>query len=221
MRIKEQLQSKQKVLLVVHDRSILAMLRNSLVQFDHNVVASADNSIGAVKLFKETEPNVVVLDKNLADVLTGVELADLMENIDPNIQLIFLTSFKDEHFTFKSRNQNPKDYIYLPKQEITSAKIVSDLILQSSNSNKKSNRRLQGPNAFDSDLNDREIDLMQHIASGYSNIKIARLFMIEVKSCENAISRLLKKLKIPADSETNQRILVARKYFELSGIVIV
>jgi DNA-binding NarL/FixJ family response regulator len=109
----------------------------------------------------------------------------------------------------------------LPKQEITSAKIVSDLILQSSNSNKKSNRRLQGPNAFDSDLNDREIDLMQHIASGYSNIKIARIFRIEVKSCENAISRLLKKLKIPPDSETNQRILVARKYFELSGIVIV
>jgi len=193
VRIKKQLQSKPKVLLVVHDRNILAMLRNSLVQFDHNVVASADNSIGAVKLFKKTEPNVVVLDKNLADVLTGVELADLMENIDPNIQLIFLMSVKDDSFTFKSRNQNPKDYIYLPKQEITSAKIVSDLILQSPSSNKKSNRRLQGPNAFDSDLNDREIDLMHHIASGYSNNKIARHFMIEVKSCENAISRLLKK----------------------------
>ena len=82
------------MLIVVSNRSIPAMLRNSLVQFDHNVVASADNSIGAVKLFKKTEPNVVVLDKNLADVLTGVELADLMENIDPNIQLIFLMSVK-------------------------------------------------------------------------------------------------------------------------------
>jgi DNA-binding NarL/FixJ family response regulator len=58
---------------------------------------------------------------------------------------------------------------------------------------------------------------MRHISKGYSNVKIAKILKIESKSCENAISRLLKKLEIPPDKEINQRVLITQKYFELTG----
>jgi DNA-binding NarL/FixJ family response regulator len=70
---------------------------------------------------------------------------------------------------------------------------------------------------FYKNLNDLEIELLRLVASGISNKNIAKERGISTKSCENAIARLAKKLKIPATEDNNQRVLLTRKYSELSG----
>jgi DNA-binding NarL/FixJ family response regulator len=50
-----------------------------------------------------------------------------------------------------------------------------------------------------------------------SNKQIAEEKKITVKSCENAISRLAKKLEVPRDESTNQRVKLTKIYIELSG----
>jgi hypothetical protein len=40
---------------------------------------------------------------------------------------------------------------------------------------------------------------------------------MKLKSCENAISRLSKKLGIPYEDNSNQRVLITKKYFKYSG----
>jgi DNA-binding NarL/FixJ family response regulator len=67
------------------------------------------------------------------------------------------------------------------------------------------------------ELNEREIELMKYVASGYSNKKITELYSMKLKSCENAISRLSKKLGIPYEDNSNQRVLITKKYFKYSG----
>jgi DNA-binding NarL/FixJ family response regulator len=67
------------------------------------------------------------------------------------------------------------------------------------------------------DLTALEIELLTLIAGGHSNKQVAAEKGISLKSCENAIARLAKKLEIPATEQSNQRVLLTRKYLELSG----
>jgi len=210
-----------KVLLVENDRTLLTMLANSLAQFGQNIAGIANNSTEAIKLFQKINPEIVILDIDLGDSMDGIEVATLMQKSNPNIGLIFLTSFNDDRFAFISKKEIPKNYIYLRKQEISNVKILSDAILEAATNAKKSLKPSLTENSYYSELSDRDVELMRHISKGYSNAKIAKILKIEQKSCENAISRLLKKLEIPAGKEINQRVLVTRKYFELSGKEIV
>ena len=206
-----------QVMLVENDRTLLTMLANSLAQFGQNITAIASNPSDAIKLFQKVNPEVVVLDIDLGDSIDGIELANIMQRSNPNIGIVFLTSFTDHRFAFISKKETPKIYIYLRKQEINNVKMVSDAIFEAAtNSQKYYPARPVEKNYF-SNLSDRDIELMRHISKGYSNIKIAKILKIESKSCENAISRLLKKLEIPPGKEINQRVLITQKYFELTG----
>lgn len=206
-----------KVMLVENDRTLLTMLANSLAQFGQNITAIASNSSDAIKLFQKVNPEVVILDIDLGDAIDGIELANIMQKSNPNIGIVFLTSFNDHRFAFVSKKEIPKNYIYLRKQQISNVKMVSDAILEAATSSKKYSYSTPVTKNYHAELSDRDIELMRHISKGYSNIKIAKILKIEQKSCENAISRLLKKLEIPPDKEVNQRVLVTQKYFELSG----
>jgi DNA-binding NarL/FixJ family response regulator len=210
-----------KVMLVENDRTLLTMLANSLAQFGQNIAAIANNSTDAIKIFNKISPEVVILDIDLGDMIDGIELGTIMQKSNPNVGLIFLTSFNDDRFAFISKKEIPKNYIYLRKQEIGNVKTLSDAILESARNLKKSIKSTAIDKTYYSELSDRDVELMRHISKGYSNIKIAKILKIEQKSCENAISRLLKKLEIPAGKDSNQRVLVTRKYFELSGKEII
>ena len=210
-----------KVMLVENDRTLLTMLANSLAQFGQNISAIANNSTDAIKIFNKISPEVVILDIDLGDTIDGIELGTIMQKSNPNVGLIFLTSFNDDRFAFISKKEIPKNYIYLRKQEISNVKTLSDAILESARNMKKSIKSTAMDKTYYSELSDRDVELMRHISRGYSNIKIAKILKIEQKSCENAISRLLKKLEIPAGKDSNQRVLVTRKYFELSGKEII
>jgi len=206
-----------KVMLVENDRTLLTMLANSLAQFGQNITAIANNSSDAIKLFQKVNPEVVILDIDLGDSIDGIELANIMQKSNPNIGIVFLTSFNDHRFAFISKKEIPKNYIYLRKQQVSNVKMVSDAIFEAATSSKKYSYSTSVTKNYHAEFSDRDIELMRHISKGYSNIKIAKILKIEQKSCENAISRLLKKLNIPPDKEVNQRVLVTQKYFELSG----
>lgn len=65
-----------------------------------------------------------------------------------------------------------------------------------------------------------ELELLQFIAEGLSNREIARRKGVKIKSCENAISRVAKKLGIHQSPATNQRVLLANKFTSLQMIPI-
>ncbi len=57
-----------------------------------------------------------------------------------------------------------------------------------------------------------EIELLKYISAGLSNREIARLKGVKVKSCENAISRVAKKLDVRQSPTTNQRVLLVNLF---------
>jgi DNA-binding NarL/FixJ family response regulator len=62
-----------------------------------------------------------------------------------------------------------------------------------------------------------ELELLAFMADGLSNREIARVKGVKIKSCENAISRIAKKLDIRQSPATNQRVLLVRKFLSIQG----
>jgi DNA-binding NarL/FixJ family response regulator len=62
-----------------------------------------------------------------------------------------------------------------------------------------------------------ELELLAFMADGLSNREIARVKGVKIKSCENAISRIAKKLDIRQSPATNQRVLLVRRFLSFQG----
>jgi DNA-binding NarL/FixJ family response regulator len=57
------------------------------------------------------------------------------------------------------------------------------------------------------------------IATGYSNAEIARRLVVNERTVEKTIARLIKQLDVQTDKDQNQRVVLTQIYFRLIGVV--
>jgi len=206
------------LMLVENNQLLLTLVSNLLKSYPVKFLKGDLTFQGAIKSFPLLDPDVVILDLDLGSGPNGYDLAVKMRALKPTLAIVFYSSYNDERFIVGNISRKLTNYIYLRKEEILEPNTFYDAILKSLDSvsgGKQSTSKTEYHQPIK--LNQSEIDLMKAIASGYSNKKIAGLRSIEIKSCENAISRLAKKLSLNQDSETNQRILISRAYFDYCG----
>lgn len=73
-------------------------------------IVYAPNGAEAIKAFKETAPDIVLLDIMLPDMM-GFEVCKQIQEIDENIPVIFLTSLSDTKNAIKGLESGAYDYI--------------------------------------------------------------------------------------------------------------
>ena len=215
-----QTQSDQLKLLIVEDDNILlSMMAHALAAEGFNVLAAASDAQSAMKYFDKARPDVVILDIDLGAGPSGIDLANKMRQISGRIAIVFCTSFKDMRFVQGDYLKYPLHTVVLKKADVVNMEKFSNAINEAVELIRESDesRPDQLHEKYYKDLTALEIELLTLIAGGHSNKQVAAEKGISLKSCENAIARLAKKLEIPATEQSNQRVLLTRKYLELSG----
>ena len=214
-----QTQSDQlKLLIVEDDKILLTMMSHALTAEGFNVLA-ANDAQSAMQYFDKARPDVVILDIDLGAGPSGIDLANKMRQISGRIAIVFCTSFKDMRFIQGDYLKYPLHTVVLKKADVVNMEKFSNAIneavelIRESDESKPDNLHEK----YYKDLTALEIELLTLIAGGHSNKQVAAEKGISLKSCENAIARLAKKLEIPAAEQSNQRVLLTRKYLELSG----
>ena len=214
-----QTQSGQlKLLIVEDDKILLTMMSHALTAEGFNVLA-ANDAQSAMQYFDKARPDVVILDIDLGAGPSGIDLANKMRQISGRIAIVFCTSFKDMRFIQGDYLKYPLHTVVLKKADVVNMEKFSNAIneavelIRESDESKPDNLHEK----YYKDLTALEIELLTLIAGGHSNKQVAAEKGISLKSCENAIARLAKKLEIPANEQSNQRVLLTRKYMELSG----
>ncbi|MBJ7507110.1 MAG: response regulator transcription factor [Candidatus Nanopelagicus sp.] len=214
-----QTQSGQlKLLIVEDDKILLTMMSGALTSEGFNVLAASDAQ-SAMQYFDKARPDVVILDIDLGAGPSGIDLANKMRQISGRIAIVFCTSFKDMRFIQGDYLKYPLHTVVLKKADVVNMEKFSNAIneavelIRESDESKPDNLHEK----YYKDLTALEIELLTLIAGGHSNKQVAAEKGISLKSCENAIARLAKKLEIPAAEQSNQRVLLTRKYMELSG----
>jgi DNA-binding NarL/FixJ family response regulator len=206
-----------KLLIVEDDSMMLQALSSGLVANGISNVEVANSASIAMQKFRSFKPDVSLIDIELRQGPTGVDVSHAMRKLNSNVGIVFLTSLADPRLVDSRLPELPEGSIYLRKNSVKNlSEVIEALNLAISGDLKAIKSKTEDDFL---DLSKAQFEIIRLIAQGHSNQEISKIRVTTVKSTENAISRLAKKLGITNSTNASQRVLLARKYTELTGKV--
>ena len=111
----EKLLTGNEKILLVDDEKYVADVEKKMLEYFGYQVAEFYDSKKALKIFAEKPDdfNIIITDQTMPDI-TGVELAENILKIKPDIPIILLTGFSDQVSEDKARKAGVKEYIMKP-----------------------------------------------------------------------------------------------------------
>lgn len=204
-----------KLLIVEDDSMMLQALSSGLIANGITEVEVADSASVAMRLFRTFRPDVSLIDIELRQGPTGVDVSHAMRKLDANVGIVFLTSLADPRLVDSRIPELPEGSIYLRKNSVKNLSEVVEALKMSISGDSKAIKERDDQEFLD--LTKAQFEIIRLISEGHSNLEISKIRVTTVKSTENAIARLAKKLGITNSTNASQRVLLARKYTELIG----
>lgn len=204
-----------KLLIVEDDSMMLQALSSGLIANGITEVEVADSASVAMRLFRTFRPDVSLIDIELRQGPTGVDVSHAMRKLDANVGIVFLTSLADPRLVDSRIPELPEGSIYLRKNSVKNLSEVVEALKMSISGDSKAIKARDDQEFLD--LTKAQFEIIRLISEGHSNLEISKIRVTTVKSTENAIARLAKKLGITNSTNASQRVLLARKYTELIG----
>jgi DNA-binding NarL/FixJ family response regulator len=209
--------------LLVDDHDLFRTgLRNLLEEQGVHVVGEADTGTEALKQVREVAPDVVVMDLNMPGI-SGVEATRQISMIAPLTRVLVLTISDQDGDVMDAIYAGACGYLLKDSsiqelmQGIRAAAVGESLVsptiaakvLQRVRASSASQHEAE---TIQSELSDREIEVLKLIANGKDNALIAAELHISPKTVKNHISNILMKLQI-------ENRIQAAVYAVRSGIV--
>lgn len=188
-------------------------------------VLAADSVSSALKAIRsysgDMPPNVALLDLDLGEGPTGLDLAHTLRDEFPDLAIVLLSTYQDPRLLGSNQPEIPIGGIYLVKSSVSSPQILADALHQAVEMMKPKGKKVQkSDNSVGIyALTDKQIEMMRMVASGLSNSEIARRLWITEAAVEKAITRLIKNLELESTKELNQRVMIANAYHQFTGSV--
>jgi DNA-binding NarL/FixJ family response regulator len=214
------LQMKKINVLIADDHS---MVRQGLKQIldmeeDIAVIAQASNGSEAVRLTREENPDVVLMDINMPGT-NGLEaIKELKQEKNP-AKIIVLTIHEDREYLFKTVQMGAEGYVLKDAepyvlieaircvskgQSYIQANMTKELVREFNRVTL--HEKDKGP---DNNLTVREVEVLGLIAEGMINKEIAKKLFISEKTVKNHVSNIFKKLNV---SDRTQAAIYAFKH---------
>ena len=203
--------SNHRVLLVDDDDFTRMTLRAVLASLDYDVIGDAANVVAAMDLARAERPDLAVIDLDLGEGPTGIDLAHGLRTLVPSIGLVMLSSYGDPRLIGRRTRPLPDGTQYLSKQGVGDASVLKAAL------RKSLDRDDTATPAEGTALTDAQIEMMRLIAAGYSNAEIAKRMWITEDGVNRAVTRLVKQLGLQVAKERNTRVLISRAYADLAG----
>lgn len=203
-----------RVLLIDDDLFTRSSLTAALDGVGVRVIASTENGSLGLEVMKSSNPDVAVVDLDLGPGPSGIDICNALRMHNPLIGLVLLTSYTDPRVHDPSNSQIPKGCRFLSKNEMSDIKILVHEILIARNKPLSVNRNKRSTVI---QLTDSQLEVLIAVAKGLTSAEIATERGVSVKAIEAMISKIYRILGIAKSKSLNQRVQLARKYFQLSG----
>lgn len=188
-------------LLVVDDHPVVRTGLVEILRSDRRlqVVGQASSGQEAIAQFSALRPDVVLMDLRMPD-MGGVEAIERIRELDPDARVIIVTAVDGEDDIFRGLRAGAKGYILkdAPPTEVIKAVLMTmqgRRYLAQSVAAKLADH-------LDSDrLSEREVEILQWIATGLSNKGIARKAGITEGTVKFHVNNILSKLQCASRTE--------------------
>ncbi len=191
-------------ILLVDDHKIVRQgTRQLLEQFDDlTVVAETSNGEDAIRLCKEQQPQVVVMDIHMPG-MNGLDATRAIRMRYPTIQVIILSGYDDDRYVFPSLDAGAIGYLLKTAsgEDLANAiRAVSqgDIVLDRHIS-ERVRSRLSKPrraNGLSDTPSEREIEVLRAVALGKSNKEIGELLNITTNTVQVHLRNIFGKLGV-------------------------
>lgn len=203
-----------RVLLIDDDLFTRSSLSAALSGVGITVLASAENGSSGLASMKALNPEVAIVDLDLGPGPSGIDICHALRIHNPSLGLVLLTSFTDPRVHDPANSQLPKGCRFLSKSQMTDIKILVQEILIARNKPLRVNKSKESPASA---LTDSQLEVLIAVAQGLSSAEIAVIRGVTVKAVEGMIAKIHSSLGIAKSKSLNQRVQLARAYFQLSG----
>ena len=197
-------------ILIVDDHTLIRSGIRALLEKseDLRVVGEAGDGHDALRLMKELDPQVVLMDISIPG-LNGLEVAAKARKECPGIKIVFLSMHSSEEYILKALNVGAAGYVLkdattselelavrcATKGETFLSPAISTRVVENYLSGLSGGERASGSNSHDL-LTPRQREILQLIAEGYTTKDIARKLGLSTNTVEVHRANLMDRLNI-------------------------
>lgn len=189
-----------------------AIVREGLKQIlaespDIIVAGEAENGVDAIKTFRKSKCQVVLLDISLPDK-SGIEVLKQIKKEKADVAVLMLSMHREDQYAIRSlkagaagymnKQSAPRELVTAIRQVAGGQKYVSAALAQELAS-QLGEERTEAP--LHESLSDREFQTLTMIASGKTVTAIAKELSLSVKTISEYRARLLVKMKLKNSAE--------------------
>jgi NarL family two-component system response regulator LiaR len=198
-------------ILIVDDHPVVREGMRGLISIKPGleVIGEAEDGFEAVLLARKLQPDVILMDLEMPRK-NGLEAIREIRSENPTAHILILTSFTEDEKIFSAieagalgcllKDSAPQELVRAIRDvhqgELTLHPTIARKMLQ----------RQSGQPSPESDLTDREIEVLRLLAQGLSNKDIADSLVVSVPTVRSHVTNILSKLNL---SNRTQAVLYA------------
>jgi DNA-binding NarL/FixJ family response regulator len=177
---------------------------------DFEIVGEAASGLAALKIIRESQPDIAVLDISMPE-LNGIVLSRRLNAEMPALRLLVLTLHEDRAYLNQALETGVRGYVLKRSavenlvQAIRAVMVgglyIDPAIVGRVFDSKRASKRLAARKGVAPSLTDREADVLKLAALGFTNKEIASRLDVGVKSIETYKARGLEKLGLKTRAE--------------------
>ncbi len=212
-----------KIMIVEDEGLFRDMLRASLAsQTGIEVVGDVADGEGAILMARDLEPDVIIMDMELAGEINGIEAGLRIKQENPGVGIVVLSLHGDKEYLASLPLSHAEGWSYLMKQTVSDLDALTRAIEGAAAGlmvldpalviglRPKPKTRLEA-------LTVRQREVIELMAQGFSNSAVAERLMLGVKSVENYINAIYQHLGIRQDEPIHPRVKAVLMFLQESG----
>ena len=203
---------------VVEDNSLMRVLLADMLDAANFEVTTAANAADAIRLIRSTDPDALLVDIELGNGPSGIDLVNRVLRDSPHLGVVFLSRLPDARFAGATPPPESPNIAWLRKQDVNDSNAVVDaldaVLRDRATRELRSDLRSNRPLAH---LSKAQVELLRLVAAGMTNAEIAAERNTSVRAVEHLIRRTFSAAGINADGG-NARVLAVRLMAEDAAI---
>lgn len=193
--------------LLVDDQEILTQGLKMLLdtQDDIKVIGQSNNGQLALVMAREAKPDVVLMDIQMP-MMNGIEALKIMNEAQPNIKVIMLTTFHDDRYISDALHNGATGYLLKDSKPMEIAEAIrtvyrGDALISPQVASKlielfnKQSLSTENKESL-ANLTERERDIVKCVGQGMNNKEISAVLFISEGTVKNHLTKILEKLSL-------------------------
>jgi len=191
-------------ILIVDDHTVVRDGLSAILarQRDFEVVGEAKNGAEAVERFNQLSPDVTLMDLRMPE-MNGVDAMRQIRDTDPDARFLVLTTFDTDEYIFDAIEAGAKGYLLKDASRDDLFQAVravhrGDSLIQPGVAARVLDRlaQLSREDPTTELLSEREVEVLQQMATGSANKEIASTLSISESTVKTHVANIFNKLDV-------------------------